>query len=88
MDLGSYLKQHRAKANLSQAYVAHRLGYTTSQFISNWERGVSRPPINALKKLGVLYGISPEEVFNVCLQSTVAKVTADLKRKFNSSRAA
>jgi len=88
MSLGKYLKSKREKAELSQAQVAKKLGYTTPQFISNWERDISCPPINALKKLGTLYGISAEELFDVRLKAAIDEVTLDLKRRFASSKAA
>lgn len=85
--LAEFLKQKRIAAGLSQRDVADKLGYSTPQFISNWERGVSRPPINALKKLGELYKISSDTLFEVTLDSTVQEITEDLRRKFASSRA-
>lgn len=82
MDLGKYLKQQRTQADLSQSFVAKKLGYTTAQFISNWERGLSNPPISTLKKLGAMYGIPADELFQVTLKSQVASVTKKLERKF------
>jgi len=60
--LADFLKQKRVAAGLSQRDVADKLGYSTPQFISNWERGVSHPPINALKKLGELYKVSADDL--------------------------
>lgn len=85
--LADFLKQKRVAAGLSQRDVADKLGYTTPQFISNWERGVSQPPINALKRLGEMYKVSADELFEVTLTTTVNDVTNDLRRKFASSRA-
>lgn len=85
--LAEFLKQKRVAAGLSQREVSDKLGYTTPQFVSNWERGVSHPPINAIKKLGELYKISADELFEVTLTTTIQEVTQDLRRKFLSSRA-
>lgn len=84
--LAIHLKNARLKAKLSQADVSKRLGYSTPQFISNWERGVSHPPIHSLKTLGALYKVDPESLFDSLLTVTVAEVTRDLKRKFASAR--
>lgn len=81
-----FLKEARAMAGLSQRDVADHLGYSTPQFISNWERGVSIPPVNALKKIAVLYHVSAEEVFNVLLEHTLQEVANDLRRKFQGSK--
>lgn len=39
--VGRLAKEARLKANMSQADVAVKLGYTTSQYVSNWERGLA-----------------------------------------------
>ncbi|MGZ3774671.1 MAG: helix-turn-helix domain-containing protein [Pseudobdellovibrionaceae bacterium] len=84
--LAEFLKQKRVTVGLSQRDVADKLGYSTPQFISNWERGVSHPPISALKKLGELYKVSAEDLFEVTLEATIQEVTQDLRRKFASSK--
>lgn len=76
-----YLKQKREAACLSQKQVADRLGYTTPQFISNWERGLSTPPMKALKKIADLYQTPAEEMFDLLLQDTLQQVTVDFKKK-------
>ncbi|HEX7673273.1 MAG TPA: helix-turn-helix transcriptional regulator [Bdellovibrio sp.] len=85
--LADFLKQKRIAAGLSQRDVADKLGYSTPQFISNWERGVSHPPINALKRLGDLYKVSAEDLFEVTLNATIQEVTQDLRKKFATSKA-
>lgn len=78
-----YLRKKRELAGLSQKQVAESLGYTTPQFISNWERGLSTPPIKALKKLADMYSIPKEEIFDLLLQETLHQVTLDFKKKFS-----
>lgn len=51
------LKDWRKSAKLTQGQVADKLGYETSQFISNWERGVSIPPSNTIETLAKMYGV-------------------------------
>lgn len=85
--LSDFLKQKRVAAGLSQRDVSDKLGYSTPQFISNWERGVSHPPINALKKLGDLYGVPADDLFEVTLNTAIQELTQDLRRKFASSKA-
>lgn len=84
--LADFLKEKRVAAGLSQKDVADKLGYSTPQFISNWERGVSHPPINALKKIGEMYKVSADELFEVTLNATIQDVTQDLRRKFANSK--
>lgn len=87
VNLGKYLKDKREAAGLSQKEVADRLGYTTPQFVSNWERGVSQPPLKTLKKIGEMYKVSSDELFNITLNYTIQEVTTDLKKKFYGRKA-
>ena len=80
--LAKYLKDKRTSAKLSQSAVAEKLGYSTPQFISNWERGVSHPPVKSLRKIADLYKISADELFEVLLKAVLTKVAEDLRRQF------
>lgn len=87
VNLAKFLKDKRETVGLSQKQVADKLGYTTPQFVSNWERGVSSPPLKTLKKIGELYNVSSDELFKVTLETTIQQVTMDLKRKFYGRKA-
>ncbi len=80
-NFAKYLKQKRENAGLSQKQVSEKLGYTTPQFISNWERGISTPPMKTVKKLASMYSIPVDEIFNLLLQETLQQVTLDFKQK-------
>jgi transcriptional regulator with XRE-family HTH domain len=80
--LAQFLKAKRNISGLSQTQVAEELGYKTPQFISNWERGLSSPPISAIKKIAQMYSISPEELFELVLESAIESAKADLASKF------
>ena len=82
--LAQFLKEKRSQSGLSQKDVASKLGYSTSQFISNWERGISQPPIHTLRTLALMYNIAAEQMFNVLLENTMVQVQEDLKKKFYS----
>lgn len=56
------LKARRISAGLSQWEVARALGYTSAQFVSNWERAVSGPPLDKLAMLCRLLRIMPDEM--------------------------
>lgn len=45
LSLADYMSITRYEAGLSQGDVATALGFTSPQFISNWERGVSKIPL-------------------------------------------
>ncbi len=85
-NLAEFLKDKRILAGLSQAEVSKKLGYSTAQFISNWERAISTPPVNMLKKIGNMYGISADELLEITLEQKIEEITKDLRRKFKSGR--
>lgn len=66
--LGDFLQSKRTKAGLSQGDVAAKLGYSSPQFISNFERGLCAPPLNKLKMLVQLYDLNGEEVLKLMLK--------------------
>ena len=84
--LAPFLKDCRVGAGLSQKDVADHLKYDTAQFISNWERGVSSPPISSLWKLAGLYGISAQKLFDVVLEEELRLTTISLRMKFKQSK--
>lgn len=55
--LGQKLSQLRQAAGLSQKQVSDHFGWTTPQFVSNYERGVTPPPGLNLVELRSLYDI-------------------------------
>lgn len=44
--INEYFKNIRLKADMSQGELAAKMGYTSSQFVSNWERGLSIVPLH------------------------------------------
>jgi transcriptional regulator with XRE-family HTH domain len=50
-EMKEYLKSKRELAGVTQKDLSKNLGYTSPQFISNWERGISYPPVDCLKKI-------------------------------------
>jgi len=67
--LGQYLKNTREKSRLTQSDVSEKLGYTSPQFISNIERGISVAPLKTLSKMMSLYKSNPEPVVKIILES-------------------
>ena len=72
-------KAMRRKVGLSQRDVASKLGYSTPQFISNWERGVSYPPLGGIKKLAQLYKVVPIEIVGQIKESEIK----ELEKKYS-----
>ena len=59
--LGETLKEYRVRNNMTQEFVAERLG-VSRQAVSKWENGTSEPSTSNLFALAKLYGISVTEL--------------------------
>jgi len=68
-DVGEYLKYGRSKANLTQMEVSLALEYSSSQFISNFERGISLPPLKKLRTLVSMYRLNPDKLIALMIDS-------------------
>lgn len=77
---GGFLAHCRKVRGLSQKDVADYLGYKNGQFISNWERDKSQPPIPVLKDLAKLFQIPEETIFNVVLEQHLREIAVQLHK--------
>ncbi|OFZ18454.1 MAG: transcriptional regulator [Bdellovibrionales bacterium GWB1_55_8] len=84
--LPEFLRQRRLSAGLSQKDVSDVMGYSTAQFVSNWERGTSHPPMNALRKLCQVYRVSADQLYEVLLADTLDRTEKELEREFFRTR--
>ena len=76
--IGIFLKEYRNKAGLNQLSVAIKLGYSSPQFISNWERGLAMPPLQTMKKLLQIYKIPKKNLIGVLLREIKKSIDAEL----------
>ena len=77
--LGDYLRFSRIESGFSQWEISKFLGYSTSQFVSNWETGRSSPPLDALAKIRGPLGLSEETIVELILQDTEREVRNRLR---------
>jgi len=80
--ISDLLKKARENSGLSQAEVARELGYTSPQFVSNWERGLSSPPVPKLKKLCKMYELAMDDAYHAMLSATLQEVERKLHTQF------
>ena len=62
VSLSKYLREKRVSVAMTQQQAGKMLGYEKSQFLSNLERGTSKPPLEVLKRMCEVYKISREEM--------------------------
>ena len=59
--LGELLKEYRIRNNMTQEFVAGRLG-VSRQAVSKWENGTSDPSTSNLIAIAKLYNVPAEEI--------------------------
>lgn len=79
-ELSQYLKEMRMKKGLTQREVSQILGYGSSQYLSNIERGQCPPSIDALAELASLYRLDINRTIELC----IAPIKAELERALKS----
>lgn len=57
------LKEYRKQSNLTQREVAAKLNVVESCY-ANWEQGRTEPNIDMLRRLGIIFGVSIDELIN------------------------
>ena len=81
--LAEFLKEKRVAAGLTQSEVAHKLGYSSPQFVSNWERGLANPPVFVLRDLTKMYRVGVDQMFDMIVDD----FKSELQREFSGSKA-
>ncbi len=84
--LALLLKEARLEVGLSQVDLADKLGYETSQFVSDWERGIHSPPVKNLYKICKLLGVAEQKVFDLFVEIAKEKLAVDLEKEFKKSK--
>lgn len=84
LTIGTFLKEKRESADLSQGDVKTLLGYKSPQLVSDWERGICGPPRDALAKLVKAYKIKPQVLIDLFLEAERTELVCALRGKSRS----
>ncbi|MBA3649799.1 MAG: helix-turn-helix transcriptional regulator [Chitinophagales bacterium] len=71
------LREYRKHQGLRQLDVATKLGFSSTDRISKWERGLTYPHLLNLFKLCKLYNVYPHELYDGLLSTAYV----DMKRE-------
>jgi transcriptional regulator with XRE-family HTH domain len=69
-EMGRLLRKKRVSSGLTQHQASHRLGYSSSQFVSNIERGISVAPLEILGKLSRLYKFKDKAIIDLLMDGS------------------
>lgn len=84
--LGEYLRDKRVHNGFTQAEIAGKLGYSSPQFISNFERGLCSPPLKNLKTLVKLYKIDASELIKLIIEEQKQALSSALLNHRSKSK--
>lgn len=66
--LSKYLHEKRVAKEITQGNLARMLGYASPQFVSNWERGLAKPPFDTLKKMIKMLDLDVDELLTILMK--------------------
>lgn len=76
--IGKFLRVRRTELGLSQSDLARSLGYNTSQYISNIERGLASIPFAKIQEMSSLLKVDTRHLLNLKLMEEVPGLKEDL----------
>lgn len=80
------LRRARIKVGMSQAEISRRIGYTSGQFVSNLERGISSLPMSRMTALCDLLRIKPQVLLGAMTRDMVKKAKLKMKASIRKAR--
>ncbi|MBY0413061.1 MAG: helix-turn-helix transcriptional regulator [Bdellovibrionales bacterium] len=84
--LGVFIKKMRLQRGYSQAELATNLGYMSPQFISDWERGISSPPVKKLTELADLLDVKVDIIFELLVTLATEQLVENLSNEFKLAK--
>lgn len=89
IQIGQIIREYRIKANMTQIQLSEALGHETSQFVSLFERGHSKVPLETLGQLVKILQIPEAKIKKLLLQDFEAelesRISAGKKKKLQQS---
>ena len=79
IEIGQIIRTLREKKGLTQTDLALKLGYRTPQFVSLFERGLSKVPLETLGQLSVILNFPANHVKDLILRDYEAEISKRIK---------
>jgi len=76
--VGKYMRKKRIDAGFSQQEIANMMGYSSSQFPSNAERGLCMYPLGKIKKVSAALEINLSEIAGIILEERAKEINKAL----------
>jgi len=75
--IGDLIRSTRKQKGISQVEVAKKIG-RSSQFVANWEREASNPPLNIIRPVCEVIGLGIKEAKQALVQDYIAKLNEEV----------
>jgi transcriptional regulator with XRE-family HTH domain len=86
--LGILIRNYRQDKQMTQLDLSRKLGYESTQFVSLFERGLSKVPNNVLGQLIVILGIPEKTILEVLLKDYEVSLKSEISTGKKIARAA
>ena len=77
--MGEFLAEKRIEAGISQIELARAIGYSSPQYVSNWERSICGPPLEKLYDICKLLKLDTNKIMEMIMHDTREYLSAELK---------
>jgi transcriptional regulator with XRE-family HTH domain len=84
--LGNLIREHRQNVGMTQLDLSKKLGYESTQFVSLFERGLSKVPLNVLGQVIVMLGIPEKKVVDILMKAYEHNLKAEIHLGKKSAR--
>ena len=79
VELGALVREYRLKVGMTQLELSKKLGYESMQFVSLFERGLSKIPLKVVGKLVVILSIPEKKATKALLDSIKTEIIEQIK---------
>ncbi len=77
--LGQEIREARLRNEMTQLELANKLGYQSMQFVSLFERGLSKVPMKVLGRLIVILGLPKKKIIKKLVEEHEAEITKQIE---------
>lgn len=78
LELGKLIREKRQAADMTQLELATKLGYENMQFVSLFERGLSKVPMKVVGKLVNIIGLPEKKVTKMIVDFQVNEMMTEI----------
>lgn len=83
--VSEFLREARLKSGLSQAELSEKLGYTSPQIVSNWERGLCWAPLDKLYDISQILKLNKAQLIDLLMAEQEALIRSKVMGKARTS---